>query len=371
VSPQPLRRRIGQLLIGSFAGPVVPVELRALAREFDLGGVTLFRRLGNIETPEQVAGLAFDAKRLGGEWPAWIGIDQEGGRVARLRSPFTEWPPMAVLGRSGDTKLAARFAKALALELSAVGVSLDYAPVLDIHTNPKNPVIGDRALGERPEIVAKLGKVIIEQLQLAGVAACGKHFPGHGDTATDSHEELPIVEHPPDRLRAVEFVPFRAAIEAKVAFIMTAHVRVTAIDDERPATLSRKIVYDLLRDELGFPGVIVSDDLEMKAITNSYSLGDAAVAAIAAGCDALLVCGKGSVADAGLQVQVLESLIRAVEDERLPLKRVEDALARNKAAKERFVSYWREWRPSSAEHLKRIIGCEAHQVISHEMSSFA
>lgn len=368
MSPQPLRRRIGQLLIGSFAGSSLPVEMRALAREFDLGGVTLFGRLGNIETPDQVAGLAFDAKRLGAEWPAWIGIDQEGGRVARLRSPFTEWPPMALLGRSDDATLAARFAKAMATEMSAVGITLDYAPVLDIHTNPRNPVIGDRALGERPETVARLGRVIIQQLQQAGIAACGKHFPGHGDTSTDSHEELPVVEHPPDRLRAVEFVPFRAAIEAEVAFIMTAHVRVTSIDDERPATLSRRIVHDLLREELGFNGVIVSDDLEMKAIADAYSPGEAAVAAVAAGCDALLMCGKGRTVDLDLQVQALESLIRAVEDQRLPLARVEDALARNTRAKERFI---REWRPPTPEQLKRVIGCEAHRLISHEMSAFA
>jgi len=371
VSPQPLRRRVGQLLIGSFRGPAVPAELQSLAREFDLGGITLFGRLGNIETPEQVAGLAFEAKRLGAESPAWVGIDQEGGRVARLRSPFTEWPPMAMLGRSGDVKLAARFAKAMAAELAAVGISLDYAPVLDILTNPKNPVIGDRALGERPEGVAVLGRVIVEELQRAGVAACGKHFPGHGDTATDSHDELPVVEHPPDRLRAVEFLPFTAAIQAGVAFIMTAHVRVTSIDDERPATLSRKIVHDLLREELGFPGVIVSDDLEMKAISDNYAPGDAAVAAVAAGCDALLMCGKGPVVDIGLQVEVLEALIHAVESERLPARRVEDALARNKAAKDCFVINERQWRPPSAEQLKRVIGCEAHQLISHEMSAFA
>ena len=371
MSPQPLRRRIGQLLIGSFEGPVIPVELQSVAREFDLGGVTLFTRLGNIDTPEQVAGLAFQARELGAEWPAWIGIDQEGGRVARLKSPFTEWPPMAMLGRSDDVKLAARFAKAMAAEMAAVGISLDYAPVLDIHTNPRNPVIGDRALGERPETVARLGRVIIDELQRAGIAACGKHFPGHGDTAADSHEELPVVEHPPDRLRAVEFVPFKAAIEANVAFIMTAHVRVTSIDDERPATLSRKIVYDLLRDELGFRGAIVSDDLEMKAISNSYTPGEAAVAAIAAGCDTLLMCGKGAVVDIGLQVEVLEALIRAVESETLPAKRVEDAIARNRAAKERFVMNTRQWRPPSAEQLRRVIGCEAHQIISHEMSAFA
>jgi beta-N-acetylhexosaminidase len=368
VSPQPLRRRIGQLLIGSFNGSDVPVEMRSLAREFDLGGITIFGKLGNIETPEQVAGLAFDIRNLGLELPAWVGIDQEGGRVARLRSPFTEWPPMAVLGRSGDPALARKFAGALAAELKAVGISLDYAPVLDVHTNPKNPVIGDRALSEKPEIVAKLGQVIIEELQKAGVAACGKHFPGHGDTGTDSHLELPIVEHAPDRLRAIEFVPFKAAIEAGVAFIMTAHVLVTSIDDERPATLSSKIVRALLREELGFNGVIVSDDLEMKAIVDSYEPGEAAVAAIAAGCDALLMCGSGKPANIELQAQALEALIHAVEDDRLPIKRVEDALERNRRAKERFL---RAWRPPTAAQLRTTIGSEQHRAISEQMAEFA
>src|SRR5688572_20142600 len=301
--------------------------MRALAREFDLGGVTFFGRLGNIESPEQVAGLAFDVRNLGLELPAWVGIDQEGGRVARLRSPFTEWPPMAVLGRSGSPDLARKFAAALAAELAAVGISLDYAPVLDIHTNPKNPVIGDRALGDKPETVSALGRVIIEELQRAGVAACGKHFPGHGDTAADSHIELPIVEHAPDRLRAIEFAPFKAAIDARVAFIMTAHVLVTSIDDERPATLSPKIVQRLLREELGFDGVIVSDDLEMKAIANTYPPDEAAVAAIAAGCDAVLMCGSGKTADIERQGKALEALIHARSEERRVGKEVRSGWA--------------------------------------------
>jgi beta-N-acetylhexosaminidase len=368
VSPQPLRRRIGQLLIGSFHGSDIPVELRALAREFDLGGVTLFRRLGNIESPGQVAELAYHLRGLGIELPGWVGIDQEGGRVARLRSPFTEWPPMAVLGRSDDPALARKFASALGAELSAVGVSLDYAPVLDIHTNPKNPVIGDRALGETPDVVAKLGRVIIEELQRAGVAACGKHFPGHGDTATDSHHELPLVEHPPDRLRAVEFVPFRAAIEANVAFIMTAHVLATSIDEKQPATLSRKIVNDILREELGFTGVIISDDLEMKAISRTYRPADAAVAAVAAGCDAVLMCGEGNRSDIELQVSALEALVHAIEDERLSIKQVEASLARHRQAKERFL---RDWRPPTAAELKSVIGSDKHRAISEQMASFA
>ena len=275
-----LRHEIGQLLIGSLPGLTIPQELRSLAREFQLGGVTLFKR--NIEAPEQVQELARELQELGLPSPVWVAVDQEGGSVARLRAPFTEWPPMASLGRAGDVELARRFAAALAAELKAVGVTLDYAPVLDINTNPSNPVIGDRALSEKAEVVAALGAAIIDGLQGAGIAACGKHFPGHGDTTVDSHLDLPIVEHPPDRIRRVECVPFVEAIHRNVAFMMTAHVLVPTMDEERPATLSRRLVYDLLREELGYEGVILSDDLEMKALARDYGVGEAAVLAIAA-----------------------------------------------------------------------------------------
>src|SRR6187431_1993610 len=156
---------------------------------------------------------------------------------------------MAALGRvgAGDEQLAERFARALATELHAVGISLDYTPVLDVHTNPKNPVIGDRSLAERAEDVARLGSAIIRTLQGEGIAACGKHFPGHGDTSTDSHHELPLVEHPPDRLEAVELVPFKAAIAAGVASIMTAHILIPSLDEENPGTLSPAIVDGLLK----------------------------------------------------------------------------------------------------------------------------
>src|SRR5229473_2996456 len=167
MSPSALRRRIGQLLLVGFDGQQIPVELKALAREFGLGGVVIFAR--NIAEPEQVADLSFEAARLVPDLPAWVSVDQEGGRVARLKQPFTEWPPMATLGRSGDVALAERFARALASELKAVGITLDYAPVLDIHTNPKNPVIGDRALAEKAETVARLGGVIVRTLQAEGI----------------------------------------------------------------------------------------------------------------------------------------------------------------------------------------------------------
>ena len=346
--------------------------MRSLAKEFSLGGVIFFSR--NIEAPEQVAELSRDVQQLASELPLWVSVDQEGGRVARLKEPFTRWPPMATLGRSGSVDLAARFGAALAAELKAVGITLDYAPVLDIHTNPKNPIIGDRALAEDADSVARLGATIIRALQDNGVAACGKHFPGHGDTSVDSHLALPIVEHPPDRIRRVEFVPFREAIRADVAFIMTAHVLVPSLDEEKPATLSPRVVRALLREELGFPGVILSDDLEMKAIASTYRVPDAAVDAIAAGCDALLICSG----DVSLQAATLEALVHAVEQDRIPFKRLEDALVRNRRAKERFLAA-SAFAKASADRsemgrqgqLRHVLGCDAHQRIVEEMARFA
>ncbi len=364
--PLATRRDIGQYLIGSMPGTSLPVELRSLAREFDLGGVILFSR--NIEAPEQVAELSADCELLGRTTPAWVSVDQEGGRVARLKEPFTKWPPMATLGRAGQGSeaLAERFAKALADELLAVGITLDYAPVLDIHTNPKNPVIGDRALAERAEDVAKLGRAIIRALQGAGLAACGKHFPGHGDTSADSHFELPLVEHPPDRLRAIEFEPFRAAIAEQVAFIMTAHVLVPSLDETRPATLSPEIVQRLLRDELRFDGVILSDDLEMKAVSTRYAVPEAAVDAIRAGCDGLLICSG----DVDLQGRTLEALVRAVESGQIPATRHDDAFARLKRAKQRFLLGDRPGPRTRIKQLRGILGREEHQLVAAEMAAY-
>lgn len=360
----PTVRDIGQLLIGSFPSTIVPKDLRALAKEFDLGGVILFSR--NLEVPEQVAELAGDAELLGRTMPGWVSIDQEGGRVARLKEPFTLWPPMAVLGRARTEGLAERFGRALARELHAVGITLDYAPVLDIHTNPKNPVIGDRALADKAADVAQLGSEIIRALQSEGVAACGKHFPGHGDTGTDSHLELPLVEHPPDRLRAVEFEPFRAAIREQVAFIMTAHVLVPALDEHRPATLSPAIVQRLLREELGYGGVILSDDLEMKAVSARTPVPLAAVQAIQAGCDGVLVC-SGHV---DLQAATLEALVKAVEAGEISRTRLDEAMKRQRKAKEQFLAGERPTMSARIRALGSIIGRDEHQAIAAEMAAF-
>ena len=332
MSLRDFRRHVGRLAIVGFTGHTVPAGLRELAAEFDLGGVVYFAR--NIVDPAQVAELSREVAALARDWPLWIAVDQEGGRVARLKAPFTEWPPALTLGRSGDEALAARFARALAGELAAVGINLNHAPVLDVLTRASNPAIGDRALAEGADDVARLGAVIIRELQAAGIAACGKHFPGHGDADVDSHHELPILDHDRRRFDAVEFVPFRRAMAEGVAAIMTAHLLIPAIDAERPASMSPTIVQGLLKDSLGFQGVVFSDDLGMKGVSATRPLPVASVDAIVAGTDAVLLCNS-TMED---QVLAIEAIIRAAETNQITQKRIDDAMARQLQMKTRFLA---------------------------------
>jgi beta-N-acetylhexosaminidase len=346
-------------VIAGFTGHTAPDDLRRLIAEFDLAGVIYFSR--NVVEPGQVAELSREVASLALDWPFWISVDQEGGRVARLKAPFTEWPPASTLGRSDDEHLTARFAGALAAELRAVGINLDFAPVLDVHSNPKNPVIGDRALSDDPEVAARLGSTFIRAMQSAGVAACGKHFPGHGDTEVDSHEALPVVEHDVRRLEAVEFVPFRHAIAADVATIMTAHVHARALDRDRVASFSPVVVTTWLKETLGFGGVVVSDDLGMKAVSATTPLPQATVAALSAGCDVVLLCN--STVDE--QWQAIEAIIRAAEQNELPQRRIDDAFARQRRIKERFAAAGRVTVPAIDR-----VGHAEHQAISREMAAW-
>jgi beta-N-acetylhexosaminidase len=358
MSVRALRRHVGRLAIVGFAGQSVPGDLRTLVTEFDLGGVIYFAR--NVAEPRQLRELSREVAALVRDWPLWISVDQEGGRVARLRSPFTEWPPLQTIGRSADATLASRFARAMATELRAVGINLDYAPVLDVLTRAANPAIGDRALSNRPEDVARLGAAIVEALQGAGLAACGKHFPGHGDTGEDSHHELPVLDHDRRRLEAVELVPFRRAIEAGVASIMVAHLLLPALDPDRPSSLAPAIVQRLLKDAMGFSGMVFTDDLGMGAVSHGRTLPEVAVAALAAGCDAVLLCNS-SIDD---QVQVLEAIIRAAETQTLKMSRVDDAFKRQHAMKTRFLAA-----PLAAPDLA-VVGCEEHRHLAQEMAGW-
>jgi beta-N-acetylhexosaminidase len=284
-------------------------------------GVILFAR--NVESAEQVAELSAALKRAAGR-PLLVSVDQEGGRVARLRAPqgFTELPSMRALGQTGDTELARAVGALLGRELRAVGIDQDYAPVVDVDTNPANPVIGDRSFGRDPVLVGRMGAALAQGLQSAGVAACAKHFPGHGDTSQDSHQVLPHLPHPLARLAQVELVPFRALARAGVASVMTAHVVFDALDSRLPATLSRPVL-DLLRERCGFQGCVVSDDLEMKAVMEHFPLEEVVPAAVAAGVDGLLFCHR-----ADLQNRAIDLLRGAVERGAVSRERLASARAR-------------------------------------------
>jgi beta-N-acetylhexosaminidase len=338
-------RAVGERFMVGFEGLTPSAEIQALLREFGVGGVILFAR--NVDGPEQVAELVRElqeiARAAGQEQPLLVAVDQEGGRVQRLKAPWTVWPPLRALGRLGSEATARRVGAALAAELSACGIRCDFAPVVDVDTNPANPVIGDRSFGDDPELVGRLGAAMIQGLQDGGVAACAKHFPGHGDTSLDSHLALPVVEQPRSRLDEVELRPFRKAIEAGVASVMTAHVLMPELDAGLPATLSRKVVSGLLRGELGFAGVVVSDDLEMKAVADRWGLDEAAVLAVRAGCDILPVCKSPDA-----QVQAIEAVIRALESEDVSWREMEAACGRIRRLKERFLFPYRDPSPREA-----------------------
>lgn len=320
-----LRRAIGRLLCIGLPGPSIEVSTREQLVALCAGTVVLFRR--NFESVDQLRALTAELHALPSR--PLVAVDHEGGRVQRLNDPFTRFPPAAALGRRGDPELAYSVGLAMGRELAAAGIDLNFAPVLDVHSNPANPVIGDRALSSDPQVVASLGVALMRGLRDAGVIPCGKHFPGHGDTAVDSHRELPWVQRSRAELERTELVPFRAAVAAEIPMIMTAHVVFPALDPDRPATVSRAILSELLRGELGFGGVIASDDLEMRAIAGQQDIGAAAVASLRAGADMLLVCEH--LARGG---EVFAAVERAVLDGTLPSDVVVAAATRIEALRE-------------------------------------
>jgi beta-N-acetylhexosaminidase len=320
--------------MAGFDGYVANGHVKRLIRDFRVQSLILFKR--NVDGPAQVADLVREVQGLaleaGYARPLLIAIDQEGGRVQRLRAPWTVWPPIRRLGEMDSESLTRGMAQSIAAELKALGIALDFAPVVDVDTNPRNPIIGDRSFGRDPEQVGRLGAAFIEAMQGAGVAACAKHFPGHGDTDKDSHLDLPVVEHSRSRLEEIEVPPFRKAIAANVAAVMTAHIVVRELDEKVPATLSPAVVTTLLRDELGFKGVVVADDLEMKAVSANWPYALSAVLAARAGCDLLPVCEHEEA-----QVAVLEALIRAEESGELRKRDIDDALTRIEAMIDKFA----------------------------------
>jgi beta-N-acetylhexosaminidase len=316
-----LRRLVLSTLMPGFVGTSVPSWV---PREYAAGLASVCLYGTNVVDPDQLSELCAELRRVAPD--IIVSVDEEGGDVTRLHYPTgSTQPGNALLGRLDDTALTRHSAATIAGELTAYGINLDLAPVVDVNSADENPVIGARSFGAEATHVARHSAAYVDGIQSAGVAACAKHFPGHGDTVTDSHLDLPRVDAEAHVLDTRELEPFRAAVEADVACIMTSHVVVTAMDPERPATFSPTLLQDVLRGRLGFEGVIVSDALDMAGASAETGIPEAAVRALAAGCD-LLCIGSETTEQAFLEV--VDAVVAAVESGRLPTARLEEAARR-------------------------------------------
>lgn len=332
-----LEQKIGQLMLVGFDGTTVDAELRQMITDYHIGGVILFAR--NVQSPEQVTSLTNELQRLAltSQHPGlFIAIDQEGGRVARLTEDtgFTEFPSAMAIGATADAENAYRMASAMATEMRLVGINTDFAPDLDVNNNPANPVIGTRSFSSDPKKVASFGIAFGRGLQEKGVLAIGKHFPGHGDTGVDSHIALPLVPHDRARLDQIELLPFKAAIAENFAGIMSAHVTFPTIDATPglPATISHAVLTRLLREELGFQGLIATDSLEMGALAeNGYPPPIGAVLAFAAGAD-LLLFNRDHV----MHKEVFANLLRAVKEGEISQAQLDRSIQRILETKAKF-----------------------------------
>jgi beta-N-acetylhexosaminidase len=325
-----LRRTVSGLFMVGIPGPRIDPRTRRILTEHPPGGVILFRR--NVRSAAQLRDLVGSLHQLGAGASPLIALDHEGGRVHRLPAPFTHFPPAATVARGG-TRAVEAVGQAMGHELATVGIDIDFAPVLDVCSNPRNQVIGDRAFGTTPDAVARLGLAQARGLSRGGVVPCGKHFPGHGGTIGDSHHVLPRVKASRRALAHLDLPPFARAIESGIPALMTAHVVYDALDPRQPATLSSRICRDLLRHRLGFRGVLFSDDLEMQAVAGRRSPERSAVGALAAGCDMLLVCQSLDAA-----VRAMQGVERAVERETLDAAALAQSLLRIHALRRRVAA---------------------------------
>lgn len=347
-----VREGVLEKFILGFEGRTLPGELREYLAA-GLGGVILFPR--NFSGAEELFSLTQEIRRAAGR-PVLIGIDQEGGTRFSLPESFTQWVSPEDLGRIGDPELVERQAKAMARELRAAGVNLDFAPMLDLHLQPESPVTRGRSFGGNPDEVGKSGAAFARGLAAEGIFACAKHFPGHGDTKIDPHEDLPRFDGTLDRMREMELVPFRSAISAGVPLIMTAHLSLPKLDPEWPASLSRKILPRILREELQFSGTILADDLGMGAIAKRWPSGEAAVRTFAAGSDLALICHNWKLVHP------------AVEGVGKALKRNEFPESDWAASRKRIASL-RKFVESNErpERALNVVGCAEHREIVREI----
>ena len=322
------QEKVGQLLVAGIGETEAGEDGLQAVQDYQVGGVILFGR--NVESAEQLASLTNELKALNGDnTPLFLCVDQEGGRVDRMPPEVDDLSSAYDYIAGGGDPLER--GKVLAAQCAAFGFNLDFSTCLDIWSNPDNTVIGDRAYGSDPDTVTRAGLAVNEGLSQGGVIPVVKHFPGHGDTSTDSHVDLPVVDKTVEQLKEFELIPFQAAIEAGTPCVMVAHILMTQIDPDLPASLSPKVVTGLLRQEMGFDGVVCTDDLTMGAISNTYGMGEAAVMAVEAGCDLLLVCHEADNLTAAR-----EALLAAVDSGRITMERLDESVCRILSLKQEY-----------------------------------
>lgn len=319
-----LEQKIGQLLLVGVRGQKVNKTAEHMIANNHVGGIILFKNnlAGGLHSAANLLNDLKEANRHN-PLPLLLSVDQEGGRVSRLPKDFDPMPANAVVGRTGDANLAEQMGGLIAEQLRLLGFNVNFAPVLDVFSNPRNKVIGDRSFGSNPELVAQMGLAEMKGMREGGIIPVVKHFPGHGDTLEDSHTDLPIIHKTKAELAALELIPFVQAIDAGTDMVMIAHILFPALDPDAPSSLSCPIITDLLRSELGFNGVVITDDIAMGAITKHYGLEDAAVRAITAGADILLTAHDGDDAQ-----RIYNALVQSVQDKRISEARIDESVRR-------------------------------------------
>lgn len=337
VEAMSLDEKIGQMIVGGIDGTEINAETKDMIENYHVGGVILFA--DNIETKIQTVNLMNDMKKVNenNPYPLLLGVDEEGGSVTRMPDDITSLPTSRSIGEQQDQELASDVGTLLGKQMKGLGFNLDFAPVLDVDSNPDNPVIGDRSFGDNPDIVSDMGIQTMKGIQSEGIISVVKHFPGHGDTSEDSHLELPKVDKSLKELSKVELEPFEHAISKGADVVMIAHILLSEIDTTYPASMSENIITGLLREDMGFDGVVISDDLTMGAITENFTIEEAAIQSVKAGSDIVLIAHHPNAVN-----NVHKELKASVENGDISEGRIDESV-------ERIIQLKRKYKLSNEE----------------------
>lgn len=348
VNSMTLEEKIGQLIVVGIEGPTINEKDISHIINSKVGGFIFFAR--NIENDNQVLELlnSLKDKNRENKIPLFLSIDEEGGRVSRLSKVYKNLPTASSLGLKDDIELSYEYGEILGLKLSSLGFNLDFAPVLDINSNPNNPVIGDRAYSDSVQVVANNGLGVMMGINSQNIIAAAKHFPGHGDTGVDSHLELPMVDKSYEEISNLELIPFKTAIENDIDMIMVAHILFPKIDKDNPSTMSKAIIHDILRDDLDYNGVVISDDMTMGAIINNYSIEDASLKFLKSGGDIALICHGSENPDL-----VINRIKKAFDQDEITIEEIDEKVYRILALKNRYQLNDNQVRSTDIEAVNR------------------